>query len=58
MSHTQPEIAHAKLDSSGMKARPCKPAPPHDAVHQECCSRHVAEILQKEDEQREDRNFL
>ena len=31
---------------------------PHDAVHRECCSRHVAEILQKEEEQIEDRNFL
>jgi len=49
-----PGIAQAKLDSSGMKARPWQAGAAHDAVHQERRARHVAEIFQEQDEQEDD----
>ena len=50
-------MAQAKLDNSGIKARPCRPGAAHDAVHQECRARHVAEVFQEQDEQEQDQDL-
>ena len=52
-----PGMAQAKLDRRGIKARPCRPAAAHDAVHQESRARHVPEILQEQDEQEQDHDL-
>ena len=43
-----PGTAQAKLDSRGMKARPCKPTPPMMAVHQEGHPSHVPGVLKSQ----------
>ncbi|MGY3120475.1 hypothetical protein ACVWXQ_004412 [Bradyrhizobium sp. S3.14.4] len=47
-------MAQAKLDSSGMKARPCRPAPPMMRSIRNAGARHVAEVFQQQDEQEDD----
>ena len=52
-----PGIAQAKLDSSGMKARPDRPTLPISAVEQEGGARQVAGILEREDEEEQDQDL-
>ena len=52
-----PGMAQAKLDSSGMKARPDRPTRAHEPVEQEGGARQVAGILEREDEEEQDQDL-
>ena len=52
-----PGTAQAKLDSSGMKARPDRPAAVHQLVHQEGRADHVARALEEQDEEEQDQDL-
>ena len=52
-----PGIAQAKLDSSGMKARPESPDASHEAIEHERGARQVAGILERENEQEQDQDL-
>ena len=52
-----PGTAQAKLDSSGMKARPDRPTPAHQVVQQERGARQVARIFEQQDEEEEDQDL-
>ena len=52
-----PGMAQAKLDKQRDEGAPVQAGAAHDAVHQEGGARHVAEILQQEDEQEQDQDL-
>ncbi len=52
-----PGIAQAKLDSSGMNARPERPTRSHQPVEQVRGARQVAAVLEREDEEEQDQDL-
>ena len=52
-----PGMAQAKLDSSGMKARPDRPTLPISVVEQESSARQVARVFQHQDEEEQDQDL-
>src|SRR6266571_3097074 len=52
-----PGMAQAKLDNSGMKARPCSPAPPMIRSIKKGRPSHIAEILEQQDEEEQSQDL-